>query len=474
MIRVAPIPDDLTPLERYALSLLLDGSGLLQVTDPAAPVVELVVAAGQGTGAADSLVTGDGRITLSRAMLSMLGDLAGAVAEQEATAADRHGRVPSSANPQVVAGRASEPTIDLRAAGLRDATAQAAGNRPFALLSPWPDGRPWAAALTHDVDVISWWPLFTALRVAELGRRGRLSAVRTVASAALLRSSPAPALDGIRTVCRSEERFGIRSTWFFLTGTPSLSRILAGDVTYRIEDRAAQEAIRIVLEAGGEIGLHGSFETGEHPDAFTTERERLQRASGQAVNGVRQHFLRMRPGATQEKMDAAGFHYDATWGFADINGFRLGLAVPVPAWNAMASAVRSLELVPLTWMDRVQSKYQGNEDPASWIAQALDLADTCRDAGGLWCGLWHPNLTAPLGFPGAPEAYARLCEQLVQRRPWLCTLDEAVRWRQRRRTVRAVRVHENGSVTLSASSGEGIALRDASNRAVNFQLQVAA
>jgi len=473
MIRVAPIPDDLTPLERFALSLLLDGSGLLQVTDPGAPVVELVVAAGQGS-VADWLTMGDGRVTLSRAVLAEIGSIAGAVTEQNSTASDRHGRVPSSMNPQVVAGRTSEPTMDLRAAELRAAVTGAAGNRPFALLAPWPDGHPWAAAITHDVDVLSWWPLFTALRIAELGRRGKLGAVGTVAMEAFVRSSPPPALDGIRTVCREEERFGIRSTWFFLTGTPTLSRILAGDVTYRIEDRAAQEAIRLALEAGGELGLHGSFETGDLPDAFASERARLQRASGQAVNGVRQHFLRMRPGATQEKMDAAGFQYDATWGFADINGFRLGLAVPAPAWNAASSTVRTLELVPLTWMDRVQSKYQGNEDPASWIAQALELADTCRDAGGLWCGLWHPNLTAPLGFPGAPEAYAKLCEQLAQRRPWFCTLGEAVSWRQHRRSARAVRVHDNGSVTLTASGGKELALRDAANRAVNFQLQVAA
>ena len=474
MIRVAPIPDDFTPLERYALALLLDGSGLLQVTDPSAPVVELVVTAGQGTPPGNWLETADGHVTLSRAMLSRIGAIAGAVTEQNTTAADRHGRVPSSVNAQVVAGAATEPTVDLLAAALRAAATQAAGNRPFALLSPWPGGHSWAAALTHDVDVISWWPLFTALRMAELGRRGKFGTLGTVAMEAFVRASPPPALAGIRAVCRQEERFGIRSTWFFLTGTPTLSRILAGDVTYRIEEPPAQEALRIALEAGGEIGLHGSFQTSELPDAFATERARLQRASGQAVNGVRQHFLRMRPGTTQERMDAAGFQYDATWGFADINGFRLGLALPAPAWNAMSASERALELVPLTWMDRVQSKYQGNEDPSSWIAQALELADTCRDAGGLWCGLWHPNLTAPLGFPGAPEAYARLCEQLAQRRPWFCTLTEAVSWRQRRRSARAVHVQDGGAVTLSAGSGEGLALRDAADRTVAFVLQGAA
>ena len=173
--------------------------------------------------------------------------------------------------------------------------------------------------------------------MAELGRRGKLARWAPWPSQALAHAPSAPALDGIRLVCEQEQRLGIRSTWFFLTGTPTLGRILAGDVTYRIEDRAAQEAIRMALAAGGEIGLHGSFETGSDPGAFATERARLQRASGQAVNGVRQHFLRMRPGATQERMEAAGFSYDATWGFADINGFRLGLAVPAPAWNAASS-----------------------------------------------------------------------------------------------------------------------------------------
>ena len=180
------------------------------------------------------------------------------------------------------------------------------------------------------------------------------------------------------------------------------------------------------------------------------------------------------PAPRRKGWTAAGFRYDATWGFADINGFRLGLAVPAPGMERRIGQRVPLELVPLNWMDRVQSKYQGNEDPASWIAQALELADTCRDAGGLWCGLWHPNLTAPLGFPGAPEAYARLCEQLAQRAPWFCTLSEAVSWRQRRRAVRAVRVHEDGRVTLSADSADGLALRDAANRAVPFQLQAAA
>src|SRR2546430_9989656 len=57
---------------------------------------------------------------------------------------------------------------------------------------------------------------------------------------------------------------------------------------------------------------------------------------------------------------------------------------------------------PFTWMDRALSKYRGIEDPAAWSKDALELATTARAVGGLWVGLWHPNLTPALGFPDAP------------------------------------------------------------------------
>src|SRR5256885_8202858 len=49
------------------------------------------------------------------------------------------------------------------------------------------------------------------------------------------------------------------------------------------------------------------------------------------------------------------------------------------------------------WMDRALSKYRGVEDPERWVAAGLALARACRDVEGLWVGVWHPNLTAPLG-----------------------------------------------------------------------------
>ena len=89
------------------------------------------------------------------------------------------------------------------------------------------------------------------------------------------------------------------------------------------------------------------------------------------------------------------------------------MADVVQGWDARAAAATTLDEVPLHWMDRAQSKYQGIEDPQAWIDEAADLAERCRAMGGLWVGLWHPNLTAPLGFPDAPAAYAELLRRIV-------------------------------------------------------------
>jgi hypothetical protein len=172
----------------------------------------------------------------------------------------------------------------------------------------------------------------------------------------------------------------------------------------------------------------------------------------------------MRPGPTQQGMLNAGFTYDATYGFPDRNGFRLGVADVVPAWDAASEQELTLTEVPLHWMDRAQSKYQRIEDPAAWIADAQELAAAARAVGGLWVGLWHPNLTPALGFPDAPAAYAALVAAVARDadRPYIATLADIVAWRSTRRAARARRIGERGSVEFA---GAAVPLDDAGRSA---------
>jgi len=225
----------LSSAERFALDVLVDLARLL----PAAPALDVVrlelseqaprdlrawMAAGWGIEVADGVVR------VPRAVLRAVVDVAGAAEEQRATERDRYSRVPSSANPLVREGLEREPVIQGAAIALQQATRKAAGRRPFRTVTPWPNGHRWAAAFTHDLDVVSWWPAFTLLRIVELTRKGALARVGRVAAAAITNAGFDPVTQGVVGVLNHEANAHIRSTWFILCGTPTLRTMQAGEV----------------------------------------------------------------------------------------------------------------------------------------------------------------------------------------------------------------------------------------------------
>ena len=456
MIRLDPALKALGGAEQYGLEVLVDVSRLLPVDDPAADVVQAVVGPEGGGGRPDKLDAGlsdfevsGGSVLVPPDLLRSVAAIAGGGIEQGTDLRDEYARVPSTANPLVASGRERWPLINTLGSSLRAAVLRARDRRPVRLLVPWPNGHRWAAAFTHDLDVVAWWPLAAALRLGSLIGRGHLRlAVRgsAAAAAAALRD---PIQSGVQLLLDAEAEAGIPSTWFVICETPTLATILAGDVTYRPEMRRVRRILLDVGDAGHEIGLHGSFATVLSADCFASQRARLEQLIERPVSGVRQHFLRMRPGGTQDAMREAGFRYDATYGFADRNGFRLGVADIVPGWQARAGRRATLEEVPLVWMDRALSKYQGVESPDAWVDDAIALARTCQEAGGLWVGLWHPNLIPALGFPGGPRAFRRLLNVLLAEKPHVGTLGSLVAWRTRRRNARAASVAEDGRVSVS-------------------------
>jgi hypothetical protein len=470
-----------TAAELFALDMLIDLARLV----PAAPTIDAaqveLTAGGGGDGPRDlrawaaagwGIEVTDGAVRVPRALLRAVIDVAGAAVEQRATARDRYGRVPSSENPLVREGGGleREPIIQRAALALQEAARRAAGRRPFRTVAGWPDGRRWAAAFTHDLDVVAWWPAFTLLRAAELARKGAFSRLARVAAAAA-GAGWDPVTQGVDGVLAEEAKTQVRSTWFILCGTPTLRTMRAGDLTYRPESPKVRRILTRVAAAGHEIALHGSFATLVERRAFTDQRARLEGLAGTAIGGVRQHYVRIHPGITERAMAAAGFAYDATLGFPDRNGFRLGVADVVPRWDAAAAgggAPVGIDEVPFAWMDRALSKYRGIEDPMVWCEDALDLAAAARAVGGLWVGLWHPNLTPALGFPDAPAAYAATLAGVLAEAPFVAPLATIVEWRRARRSVRARAVAPDGRVDAVSSTPTPFPLRleDAAGRPV--------
>lgn len=480
MISIETGPDRLLPSERHGLEVLIDLSRLLPVEQAECDLVRLTLTerSSAGSAAADlspqaAFERADGEVRVSLASLRAVTEVAGGAFEQRSTRTDRHGRVLAAENPLVAAGQSRRPVVSVLAQELRRAVFAVAGRRPVRTVAPWPEGHRWAAVVTHDLDVVDWWGLFPLLRMVELGTKGSWELLGQVGRALRRNVGRDPVSRGVHSILQLEAHHGIRASWFVICADPTLRSFLAGDSTYRAEGPAARRILTALLQAGHEIGLHGSFATGADARRMASERRGLARLAGTPVAGVRQHFLRMRPGPTQRHMVAAGFEYDATWGFADRTGFRLGVADLVPAWDAEQHTTLPLELVPLIWMDRALSKYAGIEEPGRWIEDARELARECKAVEGVWSGLWHPNTTEALGFPGAEPAFVSLLQALADDRPYFGSTHKLVQWRRFRRSIRARRVSSDGRVALSTAAGHRtvIALEDESGETTQVQIQ---
>jgi hypothetical protein len=479
MIRIEVGQEPLRPDEQYGLDVLVDLSRLLVADTAECDVVRLRVVDRQsaGSAAADlsahaALDRADGEVRIATAALKAVTEIAGGAFEQRCTVTDRHGRVPSAENPLVGAGQSRRPVVSLLGQELRRAVLAVAGRRPVRTLAPWPDGHRWAALLTHDLDVVDWWALFPLLRIAELSLKGSWGLIPRVARAARRNLGRDPVTRGIHSILQLEAHHGIRATWYVICAAPGIRSRLAGDSTYHPDGPGARRVLAALNQAGHEIGLHGSFATVNDAQRMAAQRRALGRLAGTPVLGVRQHFLRMRPGTTQRHMVTAGFEYDATWGFPDRNGFRLGTADLVPAWDARRGATLPLDTLPLIWMDRALSKYGGVEEPGRWIEDARELVRECKAVEGSWVGLWHPNTTEALGFPGAEPAFVSLLQALADDRPYFASAHKLVQWRRFRRSVRARRVTADGRVFLTTAAGQRtvLALEDESGDTTQVQV----
>ena len=474
--------DLLRPGEQFGLDVLIDLSRLLVAERAECDLVRLrVVDRGSaGSAAADlspkaAVERGDGEVRVTTAALRGVAEVAGGAIEQRSTATDRHGRVPAAENPLVAAGQSRRPVVSILGNELRRAVFSVAGRRPARAVAPWPEGHRWAALLSHDLDVVDWWGLFPLLRMTQLGLKGDWHRIAGIARAARRSLGRDPVSRGVHALLQLEAHHGIRATWFVICAQPTLRSIIAGDSTYRPEGPAARRILTALTHAGHEIGLHGSFATAGNLKSMVTQRRTLSRLADSPVEGTRQHFLRMHPGRTQRIMVQAGFEYDASWGFADRNGFRLGVADVVPAWDAEQERTLPLDLIPLVWMDRALSKYAGVEEAGSWIEDARELARECKAAEGAWVGLWHPNTMEALGFPGAEPAFVSLLQSLADERPYFASAHKLVQWRRFRRSVRAARVSADGRVALSTVEGQRtvIAIEDEAGDTLQVQVKAA-
>lgn len=197
---------------------------------------------------------------------------------------------------------------------------------------------------------------------------------------------------------RLEDRYGYRSTFFFLPYPVAHPHVLDGD--YRFSDRVkfdgrlvkVSEMMREISDAGWEVGLHGTINSASMDGLLRQQKAMVEQAIGREVVCVRQHFLRRTHGVTHRLQAEAGFKVDSTVGHTRAIGLSVGTSHPYPAWDSNMQSQLPLVEVPLIAMDTpLLIRGIATTGPAEAIKALRAVGTGIASAGGVFCLNWHPH-----------------------------------------------------------------------------------
>jgi peptidoglycan/xylan/chitin deacetylase (PgdA/CDA1 family) len=280
-------------------------------------------------------------------------------------------------------------------------------------------GARFAVALTHDVDVPWRWTRIGVLGAAARLKRHALSGRVGPAlhEARGLARVPLHKLRGtdpnwrFADVAAAERAHGARSTFFLLAGHGHRADGAAPEAYDRLRPRL----VETLLEAGSEIGLHGSYLAADDVERLARERLLLAQLDGPLI-GQRYHYLRVDPHRNLAPLAGVGFRYDTSLGFPDALGFRGGIAQPFRPWDFARERPADLVEVPLAVMDATlaEERYLGLS-AAEAKPRVLALLDWAAEHGGGFSVLWHPERFDGPSARGWDRLYFELIEAAQER-----------------------------------------------------------
>ena len=360
-------------------------------------------------------------------------------------------------------GHAGSPTLELHISFLRYLITGC--GLPVVEVPPAPDGFPFIACLTHDLDHASirkhvfdttmFGFLYRATFVSALNTaRGRFSARKLLTNWTAVAKLPFVFLGVAADFWYEFDRYleleqGRPSTFFVIpfAGRPGRSRDgnapSARGSGYDVSHIASK--IQRLQNAGCEIGLHG-IDAWIDSSMGREEADRIAEACGRRPLGVRMHWL-YGDEKSSSALEDAEFTYDSSVGYNHTVGYRAGTAQVFKPLGAD----RLLEL-PMHIMDTAlfYPDYLNLSDDEAWKLLEPVLDNVSHEGGALTIN-WHDRSIAPERLWG--NFYVRLMEELSRRGALFCTAAQAVSWFQKRRSVVFERRGPDGQLCARVLSG---------------------
>jgi peptidoglycan/xylan/chitin deacetylase (PgdA/CDA1 family) len=298
------------------------------------------------------------------------------------------------------------------------------------MFESWPEKRPFALGLSHDVDRVAKRWQFLYYMARSVGRCQLPALIQHTRSLGALLRSDDPYWNFPR-IMKLDEELGVRSTFFFLdeSGRPSLLHphsLVLYLGRYSIREERVTRIMYELQREGWEIGLHGSYESFQDETLLRKEKALLEHILGAPVKGVRQHYLNLEIPETWWIQAKAGLQYDSSLGFSDRVGLRWSSSRPFYPKDPLTRSEIPVLQLPLAMMDSALMKA---ENP--WQV-AVSMIDCVEKEGGVLVIDWHQRVFNPWEYRAYQDMYVRIVRECQRRGAWTAPLGAIADWWQQR------------------------------------------
>ena len=280
----------------------------------------------------------------------------------------------------------------------------------------YPDDAPFAVVVSHDVDDTFVHPRQLAFGFANGIRHRQVKPFVQLTNGFLHpRKSP---YRTVKIILSIEQKYDVHSSFYFLA-SPSDD---AFGRKYTLDE--VEGDMKAVLDAGSEVGFHTGYYSYDNPNEILRQKRDMEAVLGSRVSGARNHFMRFRTPRTWHVLADAGFQYDSTYGYADVVGFRNGMAHPFLPFDRTTNQPIPILEVPVMVQDWVML-YWMKLSPQQSFERVRTLMDTVQRCHGVLTILWHNwSFANPVSFGGFfssewTTVYDKILAEARSRKAWV-------------------------------------------------------
>lgn len=201
-------------------------------------------------------------------------------------------------------------------------------------------------------------------------------------------------MDSLHLYCR------LRPYYFFLVA----AKRKGVDKNLPLSSPGFQELIQYHA-AGYRLGIHPSWQSGDHEKLLREETEWLEVISGQVITRSRQHYIRFTLPQTYRLLLKHRIDQDFSMGYGTVNGFRASAAASFYWYDLEKEETTTLRVFPFCFMD-ANSYYEQKYTPARAMSELMHYYRHIKKVNGLMITIWHNSfLGADPAFAGWREVY---------------------------------------------------------------------